>query len=558
MSIDSDGELLDIRTSLQRLKKAMEGWLASLKFCQNNLLMRMIPVEENLPQVISQIERYIADTIKAEHLPGLAIGILHQDTIVFAKGYGFANVRKQVPVTPETVFRIGSITKSFTAVAIMQQWEQGKFQLDDPIMNYLPAGHKPIHSKNPTASPVTFRHLLTHTSGIGELKAYSDILHLGTGMYFISPAKGRLRPLKDIYKMGVTTDVPPGTKWAYANHGYALIGYLLELISNETYHEYILRHILEPLKMDHSDVVRSDRVNAQLAEGYKVQGTGKTSPKKYIDSWIRPAGNMMASLNDLFKFAQCILHKGALDGQRLLKAETVDLMFHPHHQLDPRLGGYGFGFYADFLGPHRVMWHGGHTIGFNCSFILIPSEQIGIIILVNTTRKKMGYILGREIARQVLGVEKPLTHLEQSPLLHKIPMDLVAYTGTYGVTKGFLTNIRPFLGAGEFRIRMQGDHLLLRGLWGSKRRGVRLWHARSSDPDEYYIVDDVDVYTMDTHETIIFQRDPGTKQVIAFKRGFLLWMRQEGVHTLKFKLVVMILVVITLVILGVIGRIMFP
>ncbi len=520
--------------------------------------MLMSGIEDNLRKLNATIDQFIEDARKQEHLPGVAIGILHRDKVVKAKGYGFGNVENQTPVTPDTVFRIGSITKPFTAVALMQQWEQGKFQLDDPIMKTLPAGHKPIRSKDPAAVPVTFRHLLTHTSGIGELKAYSDILHLGTGMYFISPANGPLRPLGDIYKMGVTTNVPPGTKWAYSNHGFALLGYLLEHLSGESYHEYVLNHILKPLQMDHSDVVRSDRVNAQLADGYKVQGAGKFKRKKYIDSWIRPAGNMMASLNDLFKFAQCLLHKGALDGQRLLKAETVDLMLQAHHQLDPRLGGYGLGFYADFLGSRQVKWHGGHTIGFNCSLILVPEEQLALIVLVNTTRKKMGYVLNREIARQVLGVAKPKPDSEKPVLTPQNRPDLRSYVGTYGVAKGFLTNIRPFLGAGEFRVRLRGDQLILKSLWGSKSRGVRLWPAPSSDPDEFRVMDDVDVYTVDTHETVIFQRDAATKQVTGFKRGFLLWERREETHSLKCKLAVLISVAISIVLLGITTRILIP
>ncbi len=518
----------------------------------------MTSVEENLRQLKANIDHFIEDAMRTEHLPGIAIGILHRDALVFAKGYGFANLESRTPVTPDTVFRIGSITKPFTAVALMQQWEQGKFQLDDPIMKYLPAGHKPIHSKDPTASPVTFHHLLTHTSGIGELKAYSDILHLGSGMYFISPANGPLRPLSDIYQMGVTTNVPPGTKWAYANHGFALLGYLLEQLSGESYHEYVLHHILEPLKMDHSDVVRSDHVTAQLADGYKVQGAGKSKRQKYIDSWIRPAGNMMASLNDLVRFAQCLLHGGTLDGVHLLKPDTVDLMWQPHHQLDPRLGGYGLGFYADFLGSHQVKWHGGHTIGFNCSLILVPEEQIAIIVLVNTTRKKMGYLLGREIARQILGVPIPQLDSEKPVLTFQNRPDLRTFEGTYGVARGFLTNIRPFIGVGEFRVHLQGDYLLLKSLWGSKRRGVRLWPARSSDPDEFHVVDDVDVYTTDTHETVIFQRDPATKRVMAFKRGFLLWSRREGVHSLKFALAVLVSVIVVLLFSGIITRILIP
>src|SRR3989337_679162 len=134
--------------------------------------------EETLDRVLAQADGLIIAAMNEHALAGLAVGIIHDGALVYAKGFGLADAREERPVTPDTVFRIGSISKTFTAIALMQLWEQGKFQLGEPVSGHLKA-YKLEH-RDPGAPPVTFRHLLTHTAGIGEFRTIADLARFRT------------------------------------------------------------------------------------------------------------------------------------------------------------------------------------------------------------------------------------------------------------------------------------------------------------------------------------------------------------------------------------------
>src|SRR3989337_3129245 len=142
--------------------------------------------EETLDRVLAQADGLIIAAMNEHALAGLAVGIIHDGALVYAKGFGLADAKEQRPVTPDTVFRIGSISKTFTAIGLMQLWEQGKFQLDDQVNEYLRAFK--VQHRDPQAPPVTFRHLLTHTAGIGEWRHISDLARFRT--IFALGAKG--------------------------------------------------------------------------------------------------------------------------------------------------------------------------------------------------------------------------------------------------------------------------------------------------------------------------------------------------------------------------------
>ncbi|HEY9653163.1 MAG TPA: serine hydrolase domain-containing protein, partial [Coleofasciculaceae cyanobacterium] len=137
--------------------------------------------QETINRILERVDEIIISTLNQDALAGLAVGIIEGETLIYAKGFGLANVEQETAIIPDTVFRIGSISKTFTAIALMQLWEQGKFQLDDPVNNYLKAYQ--IQQRDPNAPPVTFRHLLTHTSGIGEVREFADLFRpvLGLG-----------------------------------------------------------------------------------------------------------------------------------------------------------------------------------------------------------------------------------------------------------------------------------------------------------------------------------------------------------------------------------------
>src|SRR5215469_7879880 len=214
------------------------------------------------------IDEVLIAACNERSLAGIAAGIVTDGRVVYAKGFGIADAERGVPITADTSFRIGSISKTFTAIGLMQLHEQERFKLDEPVNNYLKAYKIAQPSSSP---PVTFRHLLTHTSGIGELRRLSDLLRPTLGL---ACKPGRLPTLCAHYAPTLKAEVPPGTKWAYANHGFATLGQLVEDISGQPFAEYMRDHVFAPLGMERTDYLLSERVRATMAQGYRMRRRG--------------------------------------------------------------------------------------------------------------------------------------------------------------------------------------------------------------------------------------------------------------------------------------------
>ena len=200
---------------------------------------------------------------------GLAVAVVRDGEPTWFHGHGVADVTTRAPVTPDTVFRIGSLTKTFTAVAVMQLWEQGRIDLDAPANRYLRTFR--LRPTRPDLQPATLRHLLTHTAGVGYWRRLSDVLHpaLGAGV-----EARRLVRLGEYYRRGLPQEVQPGTKWVYSNHGFAALGQVVEDVSGQDLRSYLREHVLDPLGMDHTDLVSSERVRPALATGYVIRARG--------------------------------------------------------------------------------------------------------------------------------------------------------------------------------------------------------------------------------------------------------------------------------------------
>src|SRR6266536_3564343 len=193
---------------------------------------------------------------------GLAVGVVRNGSLEFFHGHGLADIASNSPITEDTVFRIGSITKTFTAIAVMQRWEQGLVDLDAPANDYLRA-YKLVPAK-PGFRPATVRQLLTHTAGIPEVVHPADLLHPGWGPFDARPAVHsvrageRLPSLAEYYRGGLRLVVEPGSAFAYSNHGFATLGQIVEDVSGISLERYLRVHIFEPLGMADSDLVRSE------------------------------------------------------------------------------------------------------------------------------------------------------------------------------------------------------------------------------------------------------------------------------------------------------------
>jgi CubicO group peptidase (beta-lactamase class C family)/uncharacterized protein YneR len=310
----------------------------------------------------SQIDALLQKVYKADE-PGASVLVKKQGQVLFRKGYGLADMELGIPVEPDMVFRLGSITKQFTAVAILMLAEQGKLPLQDEITKFLP--DYPTQGKT-----ITVEHLLTHTSGI---KSYTDLPE----WLPLMRKDMTLKEIIDLFK-DKPMEFSPGERWKYCNSGYILLGAIIEKVSGETYEAFLQKHIFDPLGMNHSYYGSSSRVILRRIPGYSKGGAGfENAP--YI-SMTQPyaAGSLLSSVDDL-----AIWNEALLAG-KLIKRETLEKAFTPYKLKDGTTTGYGYGWFISNYEGHRIIEHGGGIMGFTTYTLLLPEDQAFVVLLTNS------------------------------------------------------------------------------------------------------------------------------------------------------------------------------
>lgn len=333
---------------------------------------------------------------------GLAFGIVRNGQLEAFHAEGLADIALRTPINEDTVFRVGSLTKTFTATAVMQLWEQGCVDLDAPANRYLRAFK--LVPANPVFRPATVRHLLTHTAGIREMLHLTGLLQMRRVLGEAIPAGRRVPPLADVYRGSLRIDLDPGTSWMYTNHGFATLGQIVEDVTGEPLDRYFREHIFEPLGMDSSDLVRSELVERRLATGYELRSRGA----RPVDcELITPgAGGIYSSPRDLARYLAALLGGGASEHGSVLEPETVAMMYEPNYQPDPRIPGMGLAFWRADLGGHLAVEHAGIVPGFDSQIYLAPKDGVGVIAFANGAKQGMFWLVpeAARVLRRLLDV----------------------------------------------------------------------------------------------------------------------------------------------------------
>jgi CubicO group peptidase (beta-lactamase class C family) len=416
---------------------------------------------------------------------GLAVAVIAGGRLAWFHGHGLADLAAKTPITEDTVFRIASLTKTFTAVAVMQLWEQGLVDLDAPANDYLRTFR--LVPAKPSLSPATVRHLLTHTAGVGYWRRLSDLLQPGVGSGDRARRSGA-QPLADYYRRGLPVEVEPGTKWAYSNHGFAALGQIIEDVSGQPLDRYLRDRIFDPLGMEHTDLLRTERVRGQLATGYVLRSRGL---KEVADREVPTVGGggMYSTTADIARYVAALLQMAGNEQSSVLKAETLRTMFQPHFQPDPRVPGMGLAFELGEEGGQKTVGKTGILSGFHSAMSLAPEEGIGILVFSNT-----GGLDGRGptdplatmLLRILLGLSVDPIRIDIAPR----PENWSEICGWYSPAPGPVTNLplRALMGAGP-EVVVQGGHLMLKPLTPipSMRRGFRLYPDDPDDPRVFRI-----------------------------------------------------------------------
>jgi CubicO group peptidase (beta-lactamase class C family) len=443
-----------------------------------------------------------AVAIRKRHpVVGLALGVVRDGTLAGFAGQGLADIAAGTPVTEDTVFRVASVTKTFTAIAVMQLWERGLVDLDAPANRYLRAYR--LVPARASLGPATVRHLLTHTAGIREVLHPSGLLRM-RDLGETVPLGRPLPTLADYYRGGLRVDAEPGTRWCYTNHGFATLGQLVEDVSGEPLARYLRERVFDPLGMAATDLVRSGRVAANLATGYELRSDGARPVADYEVVTVG-GGAAWSSPRDMARYVAALLGGGANRHGAVLEPATLATMFAPHHRPDPRVSGFGLGFFRADVGGHLAVEHNGILPGFDAQLLLAPDDGVGVLAFASGAKGGLHWLEPEtgNLLRRLLGVPEDRIRAD---LPHR-PERWAGLCGRYRFAAHPTDPARLALGAGV-EVLVRRGRLVLRALspipalW----RGVPLYPDDEHDPDVFRI----ELPAIGGGTTrVVFGRDPG-------------------------------------------------
>jgi CubicO group peptidase (beta-lactamase class C family) len=334
------------------------------------------------------LEKYVSETMRKNGVPGLSMCLVKDGKIVYRRGFGSRCIEPPRPATPDTLYGVGSVSKAFTALAVMQLWEQGKIQLEESVRKYVESFD--ADSEN---SPVTVHQLLTHTTGFPDLGVAETVI----GRIFDAssvwvPLGGLEDLILRINSAALERVSAKGDKFFYWNEGYALLGAIVEAASGQSYVDYMVKQVLKPLNMvrsAYSAAVLEQDTNSMT--GYVADKDNKKRAMKFpAHPLVDAAGGLISSAFELANFVAMCMDHGVFNNTRIIGDEAIEKMLTPHvkHSLPPQAAGgdwysYGFIINKNFCG-HKLIGHGGN-IGLSSAYIgFVPDQKVGVTLAANT------------------------------------------------------------------------------------------------------------------------------------------------------------------------------
>lgn len=382
------------------------------------LLLNVWVIRAQTPgELETLLDPIFAERMQKSHIPGAVISIVKDGKIVFTKGYGVADLEKKNPVVPDkTIFRIGSITKVFTANAVVQLADRGKIKLDDDVNKYL----KDVRVPATFSQPITFADLLTHTSGLDE----------------ISPGRrtsieAEVVPLGAFLKTRIVRQFPPGQVISYSTYNPALAALIVEQITGTPFKNYLEQNIFAPLKMNRTSIAAIHKEYQQdLATGYEYQdGKHQKLPFQWFHTY--PASDINSTATDMARFMIAHLQYGTLEGKRILSEKSAQEMQQTHFRNHPKIPGWAYGFQEFTQNNLRFIEHGGSMDdGYSALMTLVPEKGIGIFVACNT--ENGGFFVAEAVKKAFFNRYFPAATKSQVPQTKNPPPDaLKKFAGKY-------------------------------------------------------------------------------------------------------------------------------
>lgn len=375
------------------------------------------------------VDEFMKEAMEKYHVPGVTLSVVKDGEVYFKQGYGYSDLANKTPVNPdETLFRIGSITKLFTATATMQLYERGYLDLEDEVNKYLVDEEINYYK----GEPIKIKHLLTHTGGFDDrlINIISDDIY------------GELPDLKEYLKENMPKTIrKPGEIMQYSNHGITLLGHILENASDQRIDKYLEQEIFEKLNMHNTYYYFTTDLVEKTAKGY-MYSKGQYKPIKPTRVLTHPAGSILATSDDMAKFL--IVH---LKGGAILSEETLNNMHKTQFTHHEGMLGNAYGFYESLRGNYKTIEHGGDTPDFSSLLSFLPEKKLGFFISSNSK-------IGGGQLREDFANEFYAYFLEKAPSRGDLPnsedeaelINVQDYVGNYGTVRAPRESIFKILG----------------------------------------------------------------------------------------------------------------
>jgi len=385
------------------------------------------------PSDPAELEAFMDGVMAAEmaekHVPGAVVVVVKDGEVLFAKGYGYADLESRTPVDPDTtLFRPGSVSKLFVWTAVMQLVEQGRLSLEADVNEYIDFTIPATYPE-----PITLETLMTHTPGFEDR---------GEALFVLKPES--LISLEDYLKKYLPARVfPPGQVGAYSNYGTALAGYIVERVSGMPFHEYVETNIFAPLGMRRATFRQPLPADlaADMSSGYNyVSGGYVQGGFEYIPAY--PAGGLSASGSEMAKFMVAHLQNGRYGDSQILEEKTARRMHSQLYTADPRITGMAYGFFENVVNDQYIVSHGGDTLLFHSGLYLFPEQNLGFFISTNATGGAgVADAVGRAFADRYFPVEKAADPVPAADFDSRA----AKYAGEYHMSRSNFTGFEKIL-----------------------------------------------------------------------------------------------------------------
>jgi CubicO group peptidase (beta-lactamase class C family) len=446
------------------------------------------------------LDGFMPQQIEHADIAGAVVAVVKDGKLLFAKGYGYADVEKKIPVSPETtLFRPGSISKLFTWTSVMQQVELGKLDLDRDVNDYLDFKIPPAFGK-----PITLRNIMTHTTGFEETAKN----------LFVETAE-ELRPTGEYLRVHMPARIfPPGATPAYSNYATTMAAYIVERVSGQNFNDYVEEHIFKPLNMTHATFRQPlpDALKPDMSNGY-ILGSGEPKHFEYVQ--VAPAGSLSASAVDMTHFMIAHLQNGKYGDAQILKPETA-IQMHARQQgvWLPSMNAMCLGFYEQWLDGHRSIGHGGDTISFHSNLHLILDANAGLFVSYNSPGRAeidpRGLLFNKFMERYF-----PAPPLNQ-PTLATAAQDAAAVAGSYEVSRRFDTNvlaITTVLGETKITVNPKDNTISMGG------KGL------NQQPERFREIGPMVFRQVDGNAKIAFAPDPSGRRIAYIDYPFMVFQQ---------------------------------